>query len=110
MTTPSLHAVHGWKLEQLLSQVIAAEAPAIIVEQAIAERWLLRLTWALLAVNGPHRVDTRGRCRLCRPACLRARRWRRWSTRSMCIVQPTLAHDLRQAEPLVFPAGDLGVS
>lgn len=100
---PTLHEVHDRRLKELLSQVIAAEVPAIIVDQATAERWLLRLAGALLRVDQRHRVDARGRCRLCRPARLRARWWWPWWARSACTVQPTLAHYLRDAEPFLFP-------
>jgi hypothetical protein len=103
MTPVPVHEVHDRRLKELLSQVIASEVPAIIVDQVTAERWLLRLAGALLGVNQRHRVDSRGRCRLCRPALLRARRWWPWWTRSTCTIQPTLAHFLRDAEPLIFP-------
>jgi len=101
MTAPTLHEIHDRRLKELLNQVIAADVPAIIVDQATAERWLLRLAGALLRVNQRHRVDARGRCRLCRPERLRARWWP-WWIRSACTIQPTLAHYLRDAEPFLF--------
>lgn len=102
---PTLHEVHDQLLKRLLSEVIAAEVSAIIVDQATAERWLLRLAGALLGVNSWHRVDARGRCRLCRPARLHLCRWWPWRTRWACTVQPTLAYYLRDTEPLLFPEG-----
>ncbi|WP_436760327.1 hypothetical protein [Streptosporangium sp. V21-05] len=98
-----LHEVHDRRLKELLGQVIAAEVPAMIVDQATVEKWLPRLAGALLRVNQRHRVDARGRCRPCRPARLRARWWWPWWARSARTVQPTLAHYLRDAEPFLFP-------
>ncbi|MBT2230423.1 hypothetical protein [Nonomuraea sp. NEAU-A123] len=108
MTPAPVHEVHDRRLKELLGQVIAAEVPAIVVDQATAERWLLRLAGALLGINARHRVDPRGRCRLCRPGFLR--RWWPQGARRACTVQPTLAHYLRDAEPFLFPTEDRGAS
>ncbi|HUR02166.1 MAG TPA: hypothetical protein VM347_06490 [Nonomuraea sp.] len=96
-----LHEVHDRRLKELISAVIAAEVPAILTDQATAERWLIRLAGALLGLNQRHRVDGYGRCRLCR-AQPHTWRWWPWQARSTCTVQPTLAHYLRHAEPFEF--------
>ncbi|MEU6715401.1 hypothetical protein ABZ897_28385 [Nonomuraea sp. NPDC046802] len=107
MTAPSVYDTHDRRLKELISEVIAAQVPAVVVDQATAERSLLRLAGALLGISQRHRADERGRCRLCRHVLLRGWPWRaRWA----CTVQPTLAHYLRDADPLRFSPPEGGGS
>ncbi len=98
----ALHEIYGRQLEELLDKIIAGEVPAVIVDQATAERWLFRLAGALMRVQEQHRVDEHGRCSACRPVPVRW--WRPWSKRSTCTVYSALGLFLRQPDRFLLAA------
>jgi hypothetical protein len=107
---PTLHEVHDRRLKELLSQVIAAELPAIILDQATAEWWLLRLAGVLPGVDQRHRVDAAGQCCNAAPrACTRVGGGPGGPARP-APSNSRFSHFLRDAEPLVFPREDRGAS
>lgn len=101
MSTPdplASHDMHERELAELLERVRAGEVPAVMMDQATAERWIVRLVGALVRLQQLHRVDERGRCSVC---------WtmpRPWRRRTTCTVDSTLGFFLRQSDRFVFAA------
>ena len=91
---PALHEMYGRELRELIDTILAGEMPAMVMDQATAERWLVRLAGALMRLQERHRVDERGRCPICRP--LPSTWWRPWPQRSTCTVHTALSFYLRQ--------------
>lgn len=90
MTKDSFHAVAarllGEQLQELLDHV---QQSAEFSKPQQAE--LVRLLGAMIALQAQHRVNGRGRCRVC---------WttRRWSRRQQCSVHAALTFYLIQPE------------
>lgn len=98
----ALQKMYGRELAELLDKILAGEVPAVVVDQATAERWLLRLAGALMRLQQRHRVDHRGRCSICWP--VPRAWWRPWLRRATCTVHTALGFYLGQPERFVFPA------
>lgn len=85
----TLHEMYGQELAELLDTVLAGE---VVTDRDIAER-LVRSIGALEHLHQRHRLDTHGRCAVCRPR----RRWCPWPPkRSTCTVHAALSFFLQQ--------------
>jgi hypothetical protein len=87
----TLHEVYGQELAELLDTVLAGE---VVTDRDIAER-LVRFLGALVHLHRRHRLDTRGRCAVCRWS---RRWWCPWPPkRSSCTVHAALSFFLQSA-------------
>ena len=89
-----MHEAHTRELTGLLDEIAAGDLPAVVMDQATAERWLMRLIGVLVSLQQRHQVDSRGRCLICR-AVPRAWWWP-WPKRSTCTVHAALSFFLPQ--------------
>lgn len=92
----ALHEMYRRELAKLLDNIVAGEVPAVAMDQATAERWIVRLVGALVRLQEQHRVDEHGRCSICWP--LPPTWWRPWPKRSTCTVHTVLGFYLGQPE------------
>lgn len=92
----------GGSLRSCWIKIVAGEVPAVVVDQATAERWLFRLAGALMRLQERHRVDEHGQCSICWP--VPRTWWRPWLRRATCTVHTALGFYLGQPERFVFPA------
>ncbi len=95
---PASHDMHERELAHLLERVRAGEVPAVMMDQATAERWIVRVIGALVRLQQLHQLDKRGRCSVC---------WtmpRPWRRRTTCTVDSTLGFFLRQSDRSVLTA------
>ena len=103
----TVHEANTRELTRLLDEIVAGD-PAVALDQATAERWLVRLIGMLMLLQQRHRVDGRGRCVICW-AIPRAW-WRPWPRRSTCTVHTALSLYLRQPELVLATLTDTGTT
>jgi hypothetical protein len=85
----------------LVEEIVAGGVPAVVLDQATAERWLIRLVGMLVWALERHRVDRRGRCSICRIVPRWWWPWPRWST---CTLFTALSLYLHQSAQSVLAA------
>jgi hypothetical protein len=96
-----VHEAYTRALIGLVDEIVAGGVPAVVLDQATAERWLIRLVGVLVWLQERHRVDGRGRCSICRAA---PAVWWPWPRRSACTVFTALSLYLHESARFVLAA------
>lgn len=81
--TASHYQVVGDELQTITDSLLAGDA---VLDRAEAEE-LVRVLGAVWSLHRRHRVDSRGRCSICR---VRSRWWSPWSKKNVCTVYSAL--------------------
>lgn len=104
----TVHEANTRELTWLLDEIVAGDLPAVVLDRATAERWLVRLIGVLMLLQERHRVDGRGRCVIC--WAVPRTWWWPWLRRSTCTVHTALSLYLRQPEFVLAALTDTGTA